>query len=390
MNTNFLTLIQKDVSSMDKNNLKILIFHPFANEEIDHPSMGGTRLIYEIKNNLKNEGHHITMMPLSEITSFTSIMHKLVYQIRKNKKKETFLKNESRRWFLNLIYSLITEISSSLDVLYIIKLKKILKKIKPSLIIYNYPYFGLSKLISISKSCSIPIIIYEHNAEYIFFNDKLKNSFIFKILLNLSKKIEINNLKRADYIFTVNKKDKKFFIKEGVSENKINMWIPLPTKIKINKNRIPIQLKNRLNNKFKVGFVGTNFQPNIVCVKNILKIAKKMPLNVVFIILGSVCNFFKNKKDIPKNIFFLGYVEDLDSYLNFCDLFINPKTTSDTGIEIKMIDYLKFKKPIISTKIGAGGFENIKGIIISDIGGMSKKIRLLLMEGNKNGKISKK
>jgi len=121
--------------------------------------------------------------------------------------------------------------------------------------------------------------------------------------------------------------------------------------------------------KMRVGcvvcFVGSNFAPNVAAVVNIIRIAARVP-EAKFVIIGDVYLAFKNWK-IPSNVAFLGYVEDLDSHLAACDIFLNPKTTSDTGIEVKMFDYLKFGRPIISTPQGARGFEQQKNVIITTI-----------------------
>jgi glycosyltransferase involved in cell wall biosynthesis len=84
---------------------------------------------------------------------------------------------------------------------------------------------------------------------------------------------------------------------------------------------------------------------------------------IVFLIIGNVSEAFNND-NIPPNIIFTGYVDDLDSYLYLCDAFLNLKTTTHTGIETKMFDYLKFDKPVIATQIGSSGFENNRNLII--------------------------
>jgi glycosyltransferase involved in cell wall biosynthesis len=127
-------------------------------------------------------------------------------------------------------------------------------------------------------------------------------------------------------------------------------------------------LRQKLNNNFIAGLWGTNFGPNIVLVRNLVDIAKKMlDSKIVFLIIGNVSEAFYNDNNIPPNIIFTGYVDDLDSYLYLCDAFLNLKTTSHTGIEAKMFYYFKFDKPVIATQIGSSGFENRNMIIVEDI-----------------------
>jgi glycosyltransferase involved in cell wall biosynthesis len=246
------------------------------------------------------------------------------------------------------------------------KIKKLLKTNQepPQLLIYNYPY-GIRNLLSILKVLSIPVAIYEHNVEWKFFEEKIESNFFSRFLLFIAKKIELNNLKKADYVFCANENDKKLLIKEGVKSKNIIVWVPLSTKKHVREANPPAIIR-RLRNKFIVGFLGSNFEPNIVAVENIIKIAKGLPKSIVFLVIGSVYDSFKNRDDIPSNVIFTGYVKNLNSYLAFCDAFINPKTTSDTGIETKMFDYLEYEKPIISTRIGAHGFENYKNVFIAN------------------------
>ena len=158
-------------------------------------------------------------------------------------------------------------------------------------------------------------------------------------------------------------------LKEIIDQNKIDVWIPINQKYQDNYSiNIDQALKQELSNNFVIGFLGTNFGPNIVSVRNIIDVAKKMlDSRIVFLIIGNVSEAFNNDNDnnnIPTNIVFTGYVDDLDSYLYICDAFLNLKTTVHTGIEIKMFDYLKFNKPIITTKIGSSGFENNRNLIV--------------------------
>ena len=127
-----------------------------------------------------------------------------------------------------------------------------------------------------------------------------------------------------------------------------------------------------------IGFVGSNFEPNIIAVQDILNIASCVHKNIVFLIAGSVNLNFSEKMDaIADNVFFVGYVEELDSYLDLCNAFINPKTVSDTGVETKMFDYLKFDKTIITTEIGGRGFESLGNVITSSISEIPKIINNL-------------
>ena len=345
---------------------EIILVHPYSKKEIFNPKFGGARLILEQIKFLKYIGHNVRIISLKDIGSLVSSL----YRIRENSKKKGYkliYTSEKRRWLLNLIYVLLIELISIIDILFYLKVKKLLKvNPKNSLLIYNYPY-GLGSLFYTIKKLSLKIIICEHNIEWKFFESKIGNNPASKFLVFLAKKIELNNLKKADYVFCLNEKDRKVLIKEGIKEKKIMVWIPyVKDKINTNKGKVSPRLKKKLKGKFVIGFLGSNFEPNIKAVENIISLSRKVPKDVIFLIVGSINKAFEDRTDVSQNIIFTGYVKNPDSYLALCDAFINPKTTSDTGIEIKMFDYLKFNKPIIATKFGAMGFENFKNIIISD------------------------
>jgi len=285
------------------------------------------------------------------------------------------VKVEKTRWFLNLLYVLLIEFLSRLDYVIKIQLKNEVSNAFDSLILYNYP-FGLSVTSSLKSKAKITI--YEHNVEWKFFEDKLGGIFC-RPLTWLLRIIELNNLKEADSIGCANKKDLNVLIEEGINPNKIRVWIPLLQRAFVNTETMPKKLKERLRGKYVVGFVGSNFEPNIVAVKNILKIAIKIPDKFIFLIIGSVHKAFENLREIPPNVIFTGYVDDLDSHLALCDAFVNPKTTSDTGIETKMFDYLKFDKPVIVTEIGGSGFKFSANVIISDLKTIPSKLQEILL-----------
>ena len=134
--------------------------------------------------------------------------------------------------------------------------------------------------------------------------------------------------------------------------------------------------KPEYRDKFVVGYVGSNFEPNIIAVNRILELAEEIP-NAIFLVLGTVNEAFEGRK-IPDNVIMKGYVDDLDYHLSCCDVFINPKMSSDTGAEMKMLEYLRHPKKIIATEMGARGFEREKNVIICGPGQMKERIMGLI------------
>jgi len=73
---------------------------------------------------------------------------------------------------------------------------------------------------------------------------------------------------------------------------------------------------------------------------------KKISEKINFIIIGNVSDFFKNKKNLPENFIFTGFIQNINEIMVFSDYFIL-FDFMETGIETKFVEYAKYFKPII-------------------------------------------
>lgn len=363
---------------------EVLVIHPYTPSEIQNPTFGGTRLIAEQIAYLRERENDVKVVSLAEIASFTSFLYRIQAKMRKkaitntgNIKPNKYDRgSEKRRWWLNLVQVLVNEYSSSVDILFRHSVDKLTRSISNgSLVIYHYPY-GARFFASCAKRNGLRFTLYQHNIEWKFFEDRLVEGFARKMLLPRAKRIELRAIETADLIALASDKDRLSLESEkDLKKPHMVSWIPICTRTSQTVfAEIPEEIRIKFEGKIVVGFVGTNFEPNIVAVESILTFARSWSGSVVFLIVGSVDKAFKGRKDIPHNVIFTGYVPELDSYLSQCDLFVNPKTTSDTGVEVKMFDYLKFNKPILSTEIGATAFESMSQVKIIPIEKMADSI----------------
>ncbi len=106
---------------------------------------------------------------------------------------------------------------------------------------------------------------------------------------------------------------------------------------------------------FTALFIGSWHPPNIEAVQSIVTIASALP-DLEFWIVGSVCGAFA-ADDIPANLRLLGVVEDdeLAALLSAADLALNPMQTG-SGSNLKILDYIEHRIPLVSTAFGARGF----------------------------------
>ena len=79
-------------------------------------------------------------------------------------------------------------------------------------------------------------------------------------------------------------------------------------------------------------------------------IIKKIP-NIKFTIIGKEminldCKKFVQKLKVNEYVDFRGYVEKLDPYYKFCDLFTLP--SKNEGFGIVFLEAMQYKKPVLS------------------------------------------
>lgn len=358
---------------------RIMIIIRSVAREIENPTFGGPRLVKELKKELENKGDKVFVISLHECNSLGANLLKVRKKGTKRLEMTTSLKKEGIRWIFSLFLSLLAEFFSRYDLKLTSFLVEKIKEINPDIIIYNGSV-GAFVVSKISKKLNIPFILCEHNVDYYFYAEK--TGFLAKPFISLYKIIELSAYRNSDGILVFNPKDKERLVKDGIPSSKIIIWKFNIKPKKYDKKKflkdIPVTIRNLVENKPVVCFLGADYTPNIIAVNYILKIAKDLP-DVLFLVVGSVGERFKNRRGVPRNVMFTGYVKDVKPYLAIADIFLNLKFTSDTGIEAKMFDYLEYGKPIISTRIGAYGFEHCKNIyIVNDISEIERKIKELL------------
>ncbi len=218
-------------------------------------------------------------------------------------------------------------------------------------------------------------VVYDaHNVEY-----SLRKENIFREEV---KSLEGKIVKEADLIFSVTKEDMEMFKSiYSVDEEKIFL--------------VPIQLElkeygwNGKDSKDLV-FIGSLYEPNIMALKEIEKIAESLP-EFTFNIIGSLNRYPKRKK-IP-NIIYHGTLseEEKDRILNNSFLALNPVLIG-AGRNVKMLDYISHGLPVLTTPVGMRGFEKkeLENLIfIEEVENFATKIKEIHGKRENLEKISK-
>lgn len=145
---------------------------------------------------------------------------------------------------------------------------------------------------------------------------------------------------------------------------------------------------NKKQEDITVLFTGSGWQPNVIALELIEKLAEKYSNNkrVKFLIAGSVGENKKNKD----NVIYTGRVKSITNYFKKADIFINPVTIGG-GVNYKMIEAMASSLPIITTPFGARGIEliNNDNAVICDLSQFEENIKELVDNAKLRDKLGK-
>ena len=202
-----------------------------------------------------------------------------------------------------------------------------------------------------------------------------------QVVLNRVRRIESNACQKSDYLFVCSEKEKAEFIDlYRVDKDKI-VVVPNGS---VSRDKVTDERKIRSREKFALApnddvviFIGTYFKPNIQALDFIVKKIAPSCRRIKFLIVGSVADGF-DRKQFPDNVIPLGRVpeEEMEEALTAADMAVNPMFEG-SGINIKMLDYMAFGLPIVTTEIGSRGIETAsrRPFLISEAEAFSRNIK---------------
>ncbi|WP_272513507.1 glycosyltransferase family 4 protein [Providencia sp. PROV215] len=237
----------------------------------------------------------------------------------------------------------------------------------------------------IPKSTNKKIILHQHNAEYKIWSRRANNedNIIKRIILSFEalrvKKFEKKICGNANLIYS-SPNDKDALINIGIPPEKIKITYHLGDDSLL---QYPISKFDELNND--IVFLGNLFwEPNLDGLTWFL--AHIWPLildktgNSKIYIIGNISDNIKNLLLESKNVVVCGFVDDLNTILSKCKVFISPLRFG-SGMKVKNITALYKGMPIVTTSIGAEGIDLVNGVnafIHDDPDSFSKAIIKLL------------
>lgn len=210
----------------------------------------------------------------------------------------------------------------------------------------------------------IPIIIELHASGYLeqssYNNTKLK--YVSYVIENIAYKIaylivvvsdELKHLLETDF----NVDESKVIILNGGIDHKI--YFPLAKQ-----GLTPLLVSTCLNPEILIMTAPREFLSNRLAINymyDIFQLIKLKKSNVILLIFGSGDPI----KPVPDGVFYLGYVDDLNAWINSGDVAVipYPQNAVCSGARTKVLEYWACKVPTISTIEGMRGIpEAINGV----------------------------
>lgn len=227
---------------------------------------------------------------------------------------------------------------------------------KADVAITAHPY-SIGAILQARGGRDLPVIFDSQNVEFQQKTSVLKD---FPDHLDAIRKIERLALEASDLTMACSVADARAFGEEyGVDPERIVIIEngvdalgvpPVPAEV-VSQLRARLGVADRL----VAIFGGSYHHPNFRAVERILATAERTP-DVIYVILGSVCNHPMLQDVKAQNVRCLGLVEESTKWMAFtmADIGLNPMELG-SGTNIKMFEYAAAGLPAMSTEFGARG-----------------------------------
>lgn len=230
------------------------------------------------------------------------------------------------------------------------KLKRIVEKERPNFIYARYALFDYAP-IKISKEYKIPIIL-EVNGPLTYERKKNDNLKLYK----LAERYELNILKEADAVIAVSNEIKKYYVRKGINEEKINVLRNgVEEKIlKIKGKDKSLIKKLGLTGKTVIGYVGflQKWHKVDMLVRSFKQVLGKNK-DCVLLVVGDgeerkEIERYAKEKNISDKIIITGVVkhDDIHKYISLMDIAVLPDCVEYCS-PMKLIEYMAMKKACI-------------------------------------------
>lgn len=154
---------------------------------------------------------------------------------------------------------------------------------------------------------------------------------------------EVKGLSRADIVIAIQDEEAVYF-SSLVGENKVNVLPPVLQKH---------YLSLRKSDNFVIGYIGSGHRPNVDALLEFVR-CFDFSCGAELVVGGSICNALGSYA-LPSQVrLHDGYIYDLESFYEGCNLMINPDMLK-SGMKIKCLEALSFGSPLVCTKAASTG-----------------------------------
>lgn len=343
------------------------------------PLWGGPKRIWHLYSNLSSDLFDITYVGLD-------INLKKPYQIEKiteNFKSITCqMPVHYYPWYFfekNLLKNLAFDLFSYLMMWSDSHFKFILNSQKCDVLIASHPWASPC----MQKQDGAFFIYDAHNCECLLMEQILRGRWYKDIITSRVRAIEEEACRKSDLILVCSEKEKDDLLNlYDVACNKICL-IPNGAESNlslIEKDRVAAKRKMGIpEDKTTLFFIGSYYNPNIEAARFIIQNLAPQLKEPLFLLAGGVTQAFDHK-GLPPNVRTFGKVseDELSELLSASDIAINPMF-SGSGINIKMLDYMAYGLPVVTTECGARGIKTFNRcpMVISSADEFAGNIRMV-------------
>ncbi|MFH1245950.1 MAG: glycosyltransferase family 4 protein [Candidatus Omnitrophota bacterium] len=234
--------------------------------------------------------------------------------------------------------------------------KSILNAPKQDIFVGSHPW----AFPCLGKNSSRLVIYDAHNCEYLLMRQILKGSWLSGLVCPLVAKIEREACAMSDIILVCSSAEKKNFIDlYGLPADKIHV-VPNGACVRpVTETKDKLEAKEKLGmaGKKTVVFVGAYYRPNIEALNFIARELAPYLEEYHFLLAGTAADSLHHAGG-RRNITLFGGVNDvkLEQILQAADIAVNPMFNG-SGVNIKMLDYMSYGLPVVTTECGARGIE---------------------------------
>ncbi|WP_413580671.1 glycosyltransferase family 4 protein [Bdellovibrio sp. HCB288] len=216
------------------------------------------------------------------------------------------------------------------------------------LVILDFPF--LSPLL---KHAQTPVWLNTHNAEFELWGNP--------VVSGLVKRIEVQALKKADRVIFCSEQDRQKFV--GVVSDLTHKSFLVSNGVDASQFAWTSEFRNCFRQSLGVAdkkvllFTGSSYQPNQEAFQFLKAFAEEnkstlLELGVLILVVGTVSQEQLNEPHLKV----AGRVDDIMPYFAASDFGLNPVILG-SGVNVKMIEFMAARLPILSTEFGCRGLD---------------------------------